>query len=140
MADVFKVANNPVKLTAAEAASCWFENTGKGTFKKHRLPAEAQYAPINCILVNDYNKDSYPDILIAGNEYESDITTGQYDASYGLLLLGNSTKTFTPVGQAKSGFFLRGDTRCMRNIIIDKKPMILAAINNTKMQVYKIKE
>ncbi|MEO6731959.1 MAG: VCBS repeat-containing protein [Ferruginibacter sp.] len=140
MADVFKAASNPVKLTATEAASCWFENSGKGIFKKHRLPAEAQYAPINCILVNDYNKDGYPDILIAGNEYESDITTGQYDASYGLLLLGNFTKTFAPVTQAKSGFFLRGDTRCMHHIIINKKSMILAAVNNTLLQVYKIKE
>lgn len=138
MAAVFKTASNPVKLLAAEAASCWFENTGKGVFKKHQLPAEAQFAPVNCILINDYNNDRYPDVLIAGNEYQSDITTGQYDASYGLLLLGNAKKRFTPVTQAKSGFFLRGDARCMRQIIINKKPMVLAAVNNTKLQVYKI--
>ena len=138
MAAVFKTASNPVKLLAAEAASCWFENTGKGVFKKHQLPAEAHVAPLNCILINDYNNDRYPDVLIAGNEYQSDITTGQYDASYGLLLLGNAKKRFTPVTQAKSGFFLRGDARCMRQIIINKKPMVLAAVNNTKLQVYKI--
>ena len=140
VADVFKKVSSPVKLKANEAASCWFENTGKGIFEKHQFPSVVQYAPVNCILINDYNKDGYPDILIAGNEYESGITTGQYDASYGLLLLGNSNKTFTPVTQEKSGLFLRGDTRCIRQIIINKKPMILAAVNNEMLQVYKIKE
>ena len=87
MADVFRSVPEPAKLIAAEAATSWFENTGNGSFKQHPLPAEAQFAPVNCILVNDYNKDGLPDILLAGNEYQTEVMTGQYDASYGLLLL-----------------------------------------------------
>ncbi|MEO6328950.1 MAG: VCBS repeat-containing protein [Ginsengibacter sp.] len=140
MADVFKTIEEPVKLMATEAASCWFENNGKGVFKQHQLPAEAQFAPVNCIVVNDYNKDGLPDILLAGNEYETEVMTGQYDASYGLLLLAAPNKIFTAVPQNKSGIFLRGDTRCMRSITINNKPMILAAINSGALQVFKVSE
>ncbi|MEI9908211.1 MAG: VCBS repeat-containing protein [Bacteroidota bacterium] len=140
MADVFKSIPQPVKLIAAEAASSWFENPGNGFFKQHALPAEAQFAPVNCILVNDYNKDGLPDILLAGNEYQTEVMTGQYDASYGLLLLAKPGKTFTAVPQSKSGIFLRGDTRCMRSIIIKNKPMILAAINNAALQAFQVNE
>jgi hypothetical protein len=140
MADVFKSIDNPIKLIAQEAASCWFENAGKNAFKKHLLPAEAQYAPVNCVLVNDYNKDGLPDILLAGNEYETEVMTGQYDAGYGLLLFATSNKKFTAIPQSKSGIFLRGDTRCMRSIIIQNKPMILAAINNAALQIFQQKQ
>lgn len=140
LADVFKPAVEPQKLIAREATSCWFENIGNGIFRQHSLPAEAQFAPVNCILVNDYNKDGFPDILLAGNEYETEVMTGQYDASYGLLLLGGRNKIFTVMPQNKSGIFLRGDTRCLRSIIINKKQMILAAINNAKLQVFRLNE
>ena len=140
MADVFRSVSEPAKLIAAEAASSWFENTGNGSFKQHPLPAEAQFAPVNCILVNDYNKDGLPDILLAGNEYQTEVMTGQYDASYGMLLLGSPAKTFTAIPQSKSGIFLRGDTRCMRSIVINNKPMMLAAINNSMLQVLRVNE
>jgi enediyne biosynthesis protein E4 len=138
LTDVFKTIIDPAKLIANEAASSWFENTGNGSFKQHPLPAEAQFAPVNCILVNDYNKDGLPDILVAGNEYETEVMTGQYDASYGLLLLAEPNKTFKAVPQSKSGVFLRGDTRCLRTIIIHDKPMILAAVNNQALQVLRV--
>jgi hypothetical protein len=138
MQDVFKSAEETIKLSATEAASCWFENNGTGNFTQHLLPLEAQFAPVNCILVNDYNNDGIPDLLLAGNEYETEVMTGQYDASYGLLLLGHSNKTFTTVNQSKAGIFIRGDTRCMRSIIIDKKPMVIAAINSKALQVFEL--
>ena len=138
MEDVFKNFTEPAKLTALEAASCWFENTGNGIFKQHMLPAESQFAPVNSILVNDYNNDGRNDILIAGNEYANEVMTGYFDASYGLLLLGTENKTFTPVSQSRSGIFLRGDTRCLRSISVNGKPVIIAAINNAPVQLFKL--
>jgi len=140
MADIFGSVPEPAKLIAVEAATSWFENAGNGSFKQHPLPAEAQFAPVNCILVNDYNKDGLPDILLAGNEYQTEVLTGRYDAGYGMLLLGSLAKTFTAVPQNKSGIFLRGDTRCMRSIVINNKAMVLAAINNSMLQVLRINE
>ena len=139
LADVFG-AVQPAKLIANEAASCWFENDGNGMFKKHALPAEAQFAPVNCMLVNDFNKDGSPDILLAGNEYGAEVMTGQYDAGYGLLLLGTTNKTFVTLPLSGSGFFLRGDTRCMRSIVVNNELVILAAINNSALQVFKTRK
>jgi hypothetical protein len=138
MSDVFKSFESTIKLSAKEAASCWFENKGAGIFESRPLPVEAQFAPVNCILVNDYNRDGQPDILLAGNEYQTEVMTGRYDAGYGLLLLGNKNKEFTAVPQSEAGIFLRGDTRCMRPIIINGHELVLAAINNSKLQVFGI--
>jgi hypothetical protein len=138
MTNVFKSIKEPVKLMANEAASCWFENMGEGVFTKHQLPPEAQFSPVNCVLINDYNKDGVSDILLAGNEYQTEVMTGQYDASYGVLLLGTTNKTFTYVPQTKSGIFLRGDTRCMRSLSVNKKEIIIAAINNSPLQLYQL--
>lgn len=138
MEDIFKNFTEPEKLIANEAASCWFENTGNGNFKQHILPAEAQFAPVNSILVNDYNSDGRNDILIAGNEYSNEVMTGYFDAGYGLLLLGTENKNFIPLTQNQSGIFLRGDTRCLRSVTVNEKPVIIAAINNAPAQVFRI--
>ncbi|HEX8314420.1 MAG TPA: hypothetical protein VF609_05495, partial [Flavisolibacter sp.] len=130
----------PVKLTANEAATSWFENTGKGIFQQHALPVEAQFAPVNCIVVNDYNNDGVTDILLAGNEYQAEVMTGYYDAGYGLLLLGLGNKNFKAMPQHVSGVFLRGDTRCMRTIVVKDKPVIIAAINNGPLQLLGLKQ
>ena len=39
----------------------------------------------------------FKDILLAGNEYQAEVMTGRYDASYGCFLRGSSNKTFTSV-------------------------------------------
>lgn len=137
MESVFENSAQPQKLTATEGATCWFENTGNGKYRQHALPAEAQFAPVNCILVADYNKDGYNDIIIAGNEYQADVFTGYYDAGYGLILQGTRSKTFTVVPQQTSGIFLRGDTRCLRSITVQNKPVVLAAINKGPVQLFR---
>ncbi len=130
----------PVKLQARISATCWFENSGAGRFIKHELPAEAQFAPVNCILVADYNKDGRKDILIAGNEYQNEVMTGNFDAGYGLLLLGEENKKFKPISHQQSGIFLRGDTRSMRMITIKDQPVILAGVNNEALQMFMLKK
>ncbi len=126
------------KLNANEPASCWFENNGKGVFTKHELPIEAQFAPVNCILIMDCNKDGINDIVIAGNEYGMEISSGALDASYGLVLLGTANKTFISTQQATSGLFIRGDVRCLRKINIKGGNALIAAVNNQHLQVFKL--
>ncbi|MDO9376395.1 MAG: VCBS repeat-containing protein, partial [Ferruginibacter sp.] len=129
LSEVFNKVSAPVKLTANEAASSWFENDGKGQFIKHELPVEAQFAPINCMVVADFNKDGLADILLAGNEYETEVSTGQYDAGYGLLLAGKPGKTFKVMSQQESGLYIRGDVRCLRQVTTPSGPLLLAAVN-----------
>jgi enediyne biosynthesis protein E4 len=126
-----------LNYTCSEMNSCWFENTGNGKFTKHILPLQAQFAPINAIVCYDFNDDGIKDLLIAGNEYQTDVMTGRYDASYGLLLTGSKNKVFFPVPLVESGFIVKGDVKDMKYCIDRSKRMkIFVAINNEKVKVF----
>ena len=70
-------------------------NDGQGHFESKPLPVQAQFAPIQGILFDDFDKDGIPDILIAGNMYNAEIETPRYDAGTGLVLKGNGKGDFS---------------------------------------------
>ena len=113
--DIFKGKDKKdiLELFCEETRSCYFENTGNGKFVKHPLPVEAQFAPVNAIICDDLDNDGFKDLLLAGNEYQTDVMTGRYDASYGCFLRGMADKKFTSVPPVKSGFILNGDVKDM---------------------------
>ncbi|MDH7461025.1 VCBS repeat-containing protein [Chitinophagaceae bacterium 26-R-25] len=139
--DIFKgnKKDNLQQLTCNEMASCWLENKGNGTFTKHVLPVEAQFSPVNAIICTDFDNDGITDILVAGNEYQTEVMTGMYDASYGLFLKGSKDKTFKPVSPVKSGFIVDGDVKSMALINNSKnEKTVLVGINNEKMKAFKV--
>jgi hypothetical protein len=141
-ADIFegKAKNNLIQLQCSETRSCWFENLGNGKFIKHPFPVEAQFAPVNAIICDDFDNDGYKDLLLGGNEYQADVMTGRYDASYGWFLKGSSKKIFAAISPVKSGFILRGDIKDMALIHSAKgEKLILAAVNNDTLHVFKVK-
>ena len=83
-----------VKLVCRETRYVWLENKCKGKFQLHELPIEAQVAPVNTILCADVDGYGYKDLIIAGNEYQTEVSTGRYDASYGLLIKGDGKDNF----------------------------------------------
>ena len=122
-----------------EVRSCWFENTGNGRFVKHPLPVEAQFAPVNAIICEDLDNDGYKDLLLAGNDYQTDVITGRYDASYGCLLRGSNRGEFIAVPPDKSGFVLKGDVKDMALIRLAKgKRIVVAAVNNDSVRVFRV--
>mgnify|MGYP006392758841 FL=1 len=128
-----------MQLHCDETRTCYFENTGNGKFIKHVLPVEAQFSPVNTIICDDIDNDGFKDLLLAGNEYQAEVMTGRYDASYGCFLRGNSNKSFISVPPAISGFILNGDVKDMSLIrLANGEKMLLAAINNDSMRVFKI--
>ena len=94
--------------------SCWIENIGNGKFVMHALPMEAQFAPVNAIVCADMDGDGIKDILLAGNEYQTEVMTGRYDASYGCFLKGINNKEFKAISPAISGFKIDGDVKDMK--------------------------
>jgi len=130
---------NLMQLRCDETRSCYFENLGKGKFKKHVLPMEAQFAPVNAIVCDDLNGDGYLDILLAGNEYQADVITGRYDASYGCFFKGTGNKTFQFIPSVKSGFIINGDVKDLQVVRLSNgSKLILAAVNNDSLRVFKI--
>jgi hypothetical protein len=119
--------------------SVWLENLGQGKFKMHDLPLPAQFAPVNTIVAKDVNNDGNIDLIIAGNEYQTDVITGRYDASYGLILEGDGKGNFTPLNIAGSGFIINGDVKNLQLIHkLNKEDMILAAVNDDSLRCFKL--
>jgi hypothetical protein len=126
-------------LSCDETRSCYFENLGGGKFKKHVLPVQVQFAPVNSIICDDVDGDGFMDLIMAGNEYQADVMTGRYDASYGCFLKGNKNKSFQFVPSATSGFIVDGDVKDMALIpLSNKKKILVMAANNDSLRVFKI--
>jgi hypothetical protein len=137
---IFTDAKNLNVLTCDETRSCWLENKGNGKFVMHPLPIEAQFAPVNAIVCADMDGDGIKDILLAGNEYQTEVMTGRYDASYGCFLKGTTNKGFKVISPANSGFKIDGDVKDMKLITTaNNQKLILVGINNDSLKVFKYK-
>ena len=134
-----KAKDDILRLHCDETRSCYFENLGTGKFIKHVLPMEAQFSPVNAIICDDLDNDGFKDLLLAGNEYQAEVITGRYDASYGCFLRGNSKKVFTPVPPVKSGFIVKGDVKDMSLIrLSNNERIVLVAVNNDTLRVFRM--
>ena len=127
-------------LTCHEVRSGYFENDGKGKFAFHPFPLIAQVAPVNAIVCTDVNGDGITDIIIAGNEYQANVMPGRYDASYGLLLIRNGKGDFNSATPVSSGLIIDGDVKDLKIITVGKQKVLLAAVNDSPMKAFAIKE
>jgi len=127
--------------TCETFSSVWIENLANGTFQTHELPIEAQWAPVNSILANDFDDDGNIDLMIAGNEYQMAANNGRHDASYGLLLKGNGKGKFVPVQATESGIIIDGDVKDMKLMSMNTKgKLLLVAPNDSKLKIFSLKE
>ncbi|CAN5369276.1 VCBS repeat-containing protein [soil metagenome] len=103
------------------------------------LADEAQMAPVYAISIEDIDKDSIPDLILGGNLRATQPDFGPYDASIGLILLGDGKNSWKPMDAMRSGFVIRGEVRDIQ--IIDRKKagkIILVSRNNQSILGYKI--
>jgi len=117
----------------------YLENKGGGKFQRKQLPIECQFAPVYGMLVGDFNEDGHPDILMAGNSYSTEVSTGNYDAMQGLLLAGNGKGDFRPLLSRQTGFNADADSKGMAQINLGGHATeILVANNNDKLKSYSV--
>ncbi|HEX5155110.1 MAG TPA: VCBS repeat-containing protein [Parafilimonas sp.] len=140
-ADKIYTNNKSLQIfTCNETRSCWIENKGNGKFEMHALPVEAQFAPVNAVVCADIDGDGIKDILLAGNEYQTEVMTGRYDASYGCFLKGNKQKQFKAISPVSSGFKIDGDVKDMKLVTTsNNKRLLLVAVNNDYLKVFEIR-
>jgi len=132
-----KMLNSSLHYKAQTFAHQWIENLGDGTYKTHKLPNRAQTSSINKFHIFDYNGDKYPDVLLAGNLYQSEVETPRNDASIGLILTGNANG-YTLVNPTESNLFLDGDIRDLSTIKLhNQEKAFLVAKNNEKLLLLK---
>jgi len=141
MDDIFTpdMMKDALVLDCKETRSGYFKGDGKGGFVFHAFPAMAQIAPVNAVVCTDVNGDGIPDLILAGNEYQSAVIAGRYDASYGLLLLGDGHGGFTPVRPTAAGLVLDGDVRDLKLIRSGGRRVLLVAVNDQPMRAYELK-
>ncbi|WP_226294335.1 VCBS repeat-containing protein [Aquimarina algicola] len=118
-------------------ASVYLENKGD-TFAIKQLPIETQLSSINQILVNDFDKDGFLDVILAGNLHTSEVETPKNDAGYGLFLQGNGKGDFNIISAPKSGLHISGDVKDMAIVNTPTDTYILAVKNNDYLQSVKI--
>ena len=125
-------------LDVNEFRSGLFKNIDSGNFEFIPFNKEAQIAPINSILFEDFNGDQLKDVLVAGNNYHAEIETTRSDAGIGVLLKGNGKSTFDAVSNMKTGFFANNDVRNLMTVITKDGNAVLVINNNGKHQLFKV--
>ncbi|MGI9543444.1 MAG: VCBS repeat-containing protein [Cyclobacteriaceae bacterium] len=116
---------------ATEFRSGIFINNGNGAFDFSPFMMEVQQSPINSIVYDDFDGDGMDDLVLAGNNYQSEVETTRADGGIGSFLKGDGKGGFTRISHHRSGFFADKD---VRNIIAikNKKGAILFVVNNNE--------
>ena len=121
---------------AHQFASCFVQNNGDGTFSMIELPLEAQFSSINAIIPTDVNQDAIPDLVVAGNLYQTEAETARNDASYGLVLKGDGKGNFIPLTWKQTGLSVSGDVKSAISVDSDRGQHFIFGKNNGHTQVY----
>jgi hypothetical protein len=117
-------------------ASVILKNEGN-QFSVNKLPPEAQFAPVNGIIIEDFNRDNKLDVLLAGNLFVSEVETGRADAGKGLLLIGGDDGQYEAIPSRNSGFWADQDVKKLRMIkSADGSKLILVANNNDELKIF----
>ena len=119
-----------IQLDVNYCSSVYIENTGNGTFKTKSLPVLAQIAPINGMVVEDFDKDGNSDVLLVANDFGNETNSGRYDASNGLLLKGDGKGNFIPLTQAVTGFYVPANAKGLAQLTTNTGRRILIATQN----------
>lgn len=117
-------------LQAGNLASGWWKQEG-GKFTFQPWPLMAQASPVFGLEVADWNGDGHQDVLLAGNFYPVRPETGRFDASAGVLLLGDGKGGFRAVESGKvNGCWLTGDIRDLVSLNLGEAGRLLVAGRN----------
>ena len=125
-------------LKAYQFQSSIIINSDEDNWKVESLPMQAQVSPVYGIVCHDFNGDGFSDILLGGNFYGANISTGPNDAMIGLFLKGNKNGEFTPVSVMESGFFIEGEVKDMTLIKLQSGNELIVVTNNQgPIQIFK---
>ena len=125
-------------LKATTFSSSYIENLGEGKFKLTPLPKLCQVSPINDMLIDDYDKDGHPDVLLVGNDFSAESNYGRFDAFTGLLLKRVNNQ-FEVVPSRKSGFYVPFQSNHIIEVFDNEdKKLILATQNNKEIRIFDI--
>jgi len=123
-------------LSATNLATTFFENRN-GKFYSHSLPVQAQFSPVYKIVIEDFNSDHFPDILLLGNNEYPRLKLGRMDANFGTLLLNDGKGNFVYSGNKDNGLFIAGDVKDALTIDVNGSKFLMIGINGNDLVNFK---
>lgn len=106
-----------------------------GKFSIEYMPRKAQQSPINDMVIRDFNEDGLPDILAAGNMFQSEIETGRADSGTGVLMINKGDRKFETSEVYDSGLYLPDDVKSLAPIKVADQELLLVGINREALKV-----
>ena len=83
-----------------------------------------------------FNNDTYPDIIVGGNDYSYDVSTGFYDANKGYVLLSKGPEQdFKILTPSESGLLLQGQVGSLLYFEGDTS-LVVAGFNRDKTLIF----
>ena len=130
-----------LRLKANTLESVYLRNDGKGKFAMISLPTQAQISQLCGMSVDDFDGDGNLDVIINGNDYGTELTTGRYDAFNGLMLKGDGKGGFTPLTIMQSGIYIPGNGKALVKLIgAHNKYLVAASQNRDVMKIFELKK
>ncbi|SDS12253.1 Repeat domain-containing protein [Mucilaginibacter mallensis] len=130
-----------LRLKATILQSCYFRNDGNGKFTVIALPREAQSSTLNGMLVDDFDGDGNPDVIISGNDFGTDVSIGRYDALNGLFLKGDGHGNFKPLSILQSGIYIPGNGKALVKLQGNNGKLLIAASQNRdNLKIFELKK
>lgn len=125
-------------LKANYMNTSYIENVGEGKFNISALPTQAQTAPVNGMLVEDFDDDGNLDVLMVGNDFGNEVSVGRLDAFNGLLLKGDGAGKFKSVNLSESAFCVSGDAKGLVRVTNSQgEPIIMASQNLSDLRSFR---
>ncbi|HTR30718.1 MAG TPA: VCBS repeat-containing protein [Puia sp.] len=129
-----------IRLRANTLQSCYLRNEGGGKFTLIPLPREAQVSVINGMVVDDFDGDGNLDIMMNGNDYGTEVSTGRYDALNGLVLKGDGKGNFSPESIQESGICIPHNGKALIKLLSSSGDYLVAASQHQDaLQLYRLK-
>jgi enediyne biosynthesis protein E4 len=123
-------------LEANQFESVVLVNQEGKSFRSNPLPPEAQFAPIEAILLTDVDQDGHPDLIIGGNNTASAPYYGAYMGSWGNILKGNGQGEINV--SKKHTLKIHGDVKEIKKVQVGSQIWLIFAKNDAELEVVKI--
>ncbi len=129
-----------LRLKATQLNTCYLRNDGRGKFTLKPMLIQAQVSAWCGITVDDFDGDGNLDVVINGNDFGTEVTTGRYDAFNGLYLKGDGKGNFSPLSILQSGIYIPGNGKALVKLQGAGNRYLLAATQNRDvMKLYQLR-
>lgn len=104
------------------------------------LPDHAQVSTINDVAVDDVNSDGHADLVLVGNSYSQETLFGRYDASPGVVLLGDGRLGWHSLEPGESGWLTDGDAKAVKKVRTAAGTVFVVGNSNGALQFFLLKK